>query len=127
MGCKPGLISVWPVSSIGPGIGSCAVGRDHFAKLRFVLARAVGCYSLADEAKALIDSGMVVLAKTGGRNVDLRLAVSSHAGFGELHGSSGILTSVSGGRSELLLQTVRLFFNSRALPIATCRAKIPAS
>ena len=63
------------------------------------MARTVGDHSLTDKAKALIDGNMVLEAKAGDRNIDLRLAVSGHAGFGELHGPPGIniLLSCLGG------------------------------
>lgn len=54
------------------------------------MARTVGDHSLADKAKALVNGDMVLLAKARDCNVDLRLAVSSRAGFGELHCPSGI-------------------------------------
>ena len=63
------------------------------------MARTVGDYSFTDKAKALIDGNMVLVAKAGDRNIDLRFAVSGHAGFGELHGPPGIniLLSCFGG------------------------------
>ena len=82
IGCKPGFISLGPVSGVGPHIGCCVVCCDHFAKLRSVLARTVGDSSLTDKAKALIDGNMVLVTKAGDRNIDLRFAVSGHAGFG---------------------------------------------
>ncbi len=42
------------------------------------MARTEGYYSLANKAKALIDSDMVVVPKAGDSNIDLRLAVSGH-------------------------------------------------
>jgi hypothetical protein len=52
--------------------------------------RTVGLLKPADQAKALIDSDMVLVTEAGDRNVDLRLAISRRAGLGERHGSSGI-------------------------------------
>ncbi len=54
------------------------------------MARAVGDCSLADKVKVPVNAGMVLFAKARDRNVNLRLAVRSRAGFGKLHGSSGI-------------------------------------
>ena len=54
------------------------------------MARTVGDHRLTDKAKALVNGDMVLVAKAGDCNVDLRLAISSRAGFSELHGPSRI-------------------------------------
>jgi hypothetical protein len=60
-------------------------------------------HGLADKAKALVNGHMVLLAKAGDRNVDLRLAISSRAGFSKLHGPSRI-DILLGGFGRLIRQ-----------------------
>lgn len=43
------------------------------------MARTLGYYSLADKAKALIDSDIILVTEAGDRNVDLSLIISRRA------------------------------------------------
>ena len=77
LGFEPGLITLGTIGRVGPDVRRSVVGRHHFAQLGAVMACTVGHHRLADEAKALIDSDVVFVAKTGDSNVYLRFAIRS--------------------------------------------------